>query len=207
MNIRESQMDPTVLIIGLAVAGTSIIVAVTQVIQKRRRGRARSAAGSVAAEYTPIEARGPMTASEAWAAVMRHAPLRRGASAVVLRGITSDESIDGHGRAMAWDFMVGIESRGVEAIATIEPCADEWENRSPAMRLRWVERPRGAGSGRAALSWPFKESERATRELADQGADWISGDMRMTLATGEEDGLAVWRTESRGRRYTTPFAA
>ena len=61
---------------------------------------------------------------------------------------------------------------------------------------------------RTPLPFPFRDSPEAVRVLADQGEDFVSGDIHLTLdartlATGE----AVWWSTAYGVEYTTPFAA
>jgi hypothetical protein len=101
-----------------------------------------------------------------------------------------------------------LPGRTALAICTVQPRdpgADP-DDQDASMKLHI--RPWPASESQRALPLDFIDSPEAIRLLAGRGADFISGDGHMILAskilaTGE----AAWFTESYGREFYTPFGA
>ncbi len=68
-------------------------------------------------------------------------------------------------------------------------------------------RPLGPSPRQPALPQAFRDSAEAAQALAQQGADFISGDSHMTLSVKRlTTGAIVWHTICWDKEYTTPFA-
>ena len=174
---------------------------------------------------------GPLTAREALAAILP--AVRRVDRVFVFRLVTSGEDIDHRGRATVWEFCFDFPRRNGLGIFEVKPC-DVEEEPGPCC-LRAVVRPKHRETGiaarlverlehdRAALAYlrrvwreadargpalplDFRDSPQAVRALAEQGADWISGDTSMTLASKAlPGGELVWSTAMYGEEFQTPF--
>lgn len=151
----------------------------------------------------PIEASGPLTVKEAWSivldAVLRVAPDYR----LIL--ITSGEDINSEGRSRVWEFGLHFPGHLVQGIFGIEPC-DMEESESALCLVTELSVLSGLDQAEHYLPQEFKDSPQAVTELAQGGADWISGSTSMNLQTRLlSDGSAVWWTSSYDRRFQTPF--
>lgn len=158
--------------------------------------------------------RGPLTAREALTAILPQ--VREADPEFKLTFVGSGEGINHEGRAYAWDFFFESVRSQQMGDFTVRLFPREGDDEGPwcmDMRVRPIRdsatrslklTPRPP---RPALPVDFRDSPEAVRALAEQGADWISGDTHMTLSSKvRPDGAVVWHTFCWDQEYQTPFA-
>ncbi len=150
------------------------------------------------------ELRGPLTARQALATILPQAQALD--PECVLTFVGSDESVNHEGRAYAWDFFFHSARSQRLFDFSVHLCAGEGDDEGPWCVDMHV-RPLHPSLLRPALPLEFIDSADAIKPLAEQGADFISGDGHMTLASKIlPDGAVVWHTICWDREYQTPFA-
>ncbi len=158
--------------------------------------------------------RGPLTAREALNTILPH--VRQIDPEFKLTFVGSGESINDEGRAYAWDFFFEFGRAQRLGDFTVRLCPREGDDEGPwciDMHVRPVRNPVAQSlkippePPRPALPLRFRDSAEAVRTLAEQGADFVSGDTHMTLSSKVlPGGVVVWHTICWDREYQTPFA-
>lgn len=179
-----------------------------------------------------VDIEGPTTAREAFAVVERAA---KGYDTDALCYLmTAGERISAEGTSDLWELLYLFpngRARAIFGVGIDEHCDpdEEWELRylfenvqsfahhEPDGILGRLIRSRAFDvedqwrreiERRTPLPFPFRDSPEAVRALADQGEDFVSGDIHLTLdAKTLPTGEAVWWSTAYGVEYTTPFAA
>lgn len=149
------------------------------------------------------QAQGRITAREALELI--HPVVMETSRTPVLVLVTSGTDVTIEGRSATWEFVYHFPARMGQGSYSLEPVG--YETSDSPLRLAYRLSPRGdARSEREGLALDFIDSPQAARNLAELGADWISGDPDMILATKRlPSGAIVWATESYGMEYTTAF--
>lgn len=156
--------------------------------------------------------RGPLTAHQALNAVLP--AVRQVDTEFQLTFVASQEGIDPDGRAYAWDFFFDFPRRREQGVFYIHLCPGDDDDEGPwcldpkvrpitmPARTKMVPPP-----AKPILPLEFRDSADAARALAEQGADFVSGDSHMTLSsTVLPSGEIVWQTTCWDKVYQTPFA-
>lgn len=161
---------------------------------------------TVLREIHPVGVKGPITARQAFDLAEKE--LRNHIStALRCTFISAGEYIDHRGYSLHWEFFFESPESAQLAIITIEPLGDAWEDVQPTLHISVELKQRVKKVSQRFLPSKFLDSPEAVAALEKQGADWISGDIHMTLSTKfSGTGEAVWCTETYGRVIETSFS-
>jgi len=161
---------------------------------------------SVSQEIHPTEVLGPITARQAFALAEGELK-RRNMTVFRFTFISAGEHIDQRGYSIHWELFFELPESAELVIVTMEPQGDAWEDRQPALSISLTRKPWLVKESRPALPRQFRDSPEAVTALAEQGADWISGNTQMTLSTRfTGKGKFVWHTETYGGVLETGFS-
>jgi hypothetical protein len=187
--------------------GTVVIVGVTEVIQwRRRKKKSLHMTEEIKETHLLPDLKIPLTARAAFKAAMSR--VREYDRRFKFTFIASGESFTPEGLAYSWEMFFELPGRAALAICTVRPHDPGADPDDQDVSLKLHIRPWPARESQRALPLDFIDSPEAMRLLAERGADFISGDGHMILASKIlEAGEAAWFTESYGQKFYTPFGA
>jgi len=149
---------------------------------------------------------GPITARQAFALAEEELK-RQKANSFRFTFISAGEHIDHRGLSVHWELFFELLDSGELAMFTLEPQGEAWEEMQPPLSISITRKPWTINASKPTLPHEFIDSPEAVIALAEQGADWISGDTRMTLSTKFTDtGKPVWHAETGDGVLETDFS-
>lgn len=133
--------------------------------------------------------------------------IRRVSADFRLTFISAGEHIDYRGHSLHWELFYQSPASRRLGIITIEPMGHAWEDVQPSLHISLEVKPWTVERSQRFLPMEFRDSPEAVAALQQQGADWISGGIHMTLSTKfTVAGKAVWHTETYAGTLETDFS-
>lgn len=149
---------------------------------------------------------GPVTARQA-SVLAKQELKRQNANSFRFTFISAGEYIDHRGLSVHWELFFELPGSGELVMFTIEPQGDAWEEMQPPLSISITRKPWKIDESKPVLPHEFIDSPEAVTALTEQGADWVSGDTRMTLSTKfTATGKPVWHTETEDGVLEMDFA-